>query len=83
MNLESMKNKLLNKLVIHPEQKYVFYFKYQNYIIEEYHGNSIHEYSNFHIASITKQFTAYSIFILIEKKLLTLSTTLKEIYSNM
>lgn len=82
MNLESMKNKLLNKLVIHPEQKYVFYFKYQNYIIEEYHGNSIHEYSNFHIASITKQFTAYSIFILIEKKLLTLSTTLKEIYSN-
>ena len=72
------------------EQGYALYFKYNDILIEKTNGLE-REDDRFHItfntcfrlASVSKQFIAYAILLLIEKQLLSFSTPITEIFDDL
>ena len=78
---------LLKDLVIDKNQGYALYFKAGNSVIEKYNGKKIvstndyiNRYTNFRLASVTKQFIARAIVQLVNDGLLSYDTLLIEIY---
>lgn len=81
---------LLKDLVSDAYQGYGLYLKHNNEIIEEYSGfadietfEPVRQNTAFRLASVSKQFIAYSIMTLIDKKMLSLDNTLYELFDNM
>lgn len=86
----SNRPELLKNMVVDGYQGYGLYYKDSNQYVEEYSGfgdievfKPVRDNSNFRLASVSKQFIAYGIMTLIEKKLLTLETVLFDIFDNM
>lgn len=78
---------LLKNLIVDVNQGFAFYFKIGNSIIERYQGKKlvtnsdyIDKYTNFRLASVTKQFIARAIVQLVADGLLQYDTTLKSLY---
>lgn len=80
-------SKLIKDVVINVNQGYSFYFYSKNNIIERNNGvvkeensNKISFNTNFRLASVSKQFIAFSIIDLILKGKLSFDTVVKDIY---
>lgn len=88
--LVSNKPQLLKNVVLDGYQGYGFYFNDGVEYVEEYGGfrdidtfEPVRDSSNFRLASVSKQFIAYGILTLVEKKLLTLETKLFDLFDDM
>ena len=87
---EEVYKKIMNQVIINKEQGYALYFKYNDILIEKTNGLE-REDDRFHItfntcfrlASVSKQFIAYAILLLIEKQLLSFSTPITEIFDDL
>ena len=73
---------LLEGVLIHERQPFVIYFRYQNHIYEYSYGLDYPEPKsvNFRLASVTKQFIAYTIIDLVNKEKLSFDTKISSIY---
>lgn len=79
---------LLKNLLIHQKQGYAFYFKHQKQLIQQVNGfNNINNQdvkinfdTNFRLASVSKQFIAYGIILLVEEQKLSFDTKIIDIY---
>ena len=81
---------LKEKNIIHKDQGYALYFYYNGKEYKEVNGKLADENSelitfdsNFRLASVSKQFIAYSIVDVIKKGLLKYDTTILELYPNL
>ncbi|MDD2492978.1 MAG: serine hydrolase [Bacilli bacterium] len=88
--IDQIEDVLLNDLVINQNQGYAFYFKIGNSIIERYQGRKItthtdyiDKYTNFRLASVSKQFIARAVVQLVADGLLQYETTLKTLYPDL
>ena len=87
---EEVYKKIMNQVIINKEQGYALYFKYNDILIEKTNGLE-REDDRFHItfntcfrlASVSKQFIAYAILLLIEEQLLSFSTPITEIFDDL
>ncbi|HKM30014.1 MAG TPA: serine hydrolase [Bacilli bacterium] len=89
-NIDQIDDILLKNLIVTNDQGYAFYFKIGNSIIERYKGKKIvtnvehvGKYTNFRLASVSKQFIARGILQLIADGLLSYETSLKSIYPDL
>ena len=87
---EQVYKKIMNKVIMNKEQGYALYFKYKDLLIEKTNGLESDKYSFpitfntcFRLASVSKQFIAYAIIILVEEKFLSFSTPIIEIFSDL
>ena len=78
---------LTKNIIVHNEQGYALYYYENGEVIEKVYGKldinkdeKIGFDSNFRLASVSKQFVAYSIIDLINKNKLTLDTVIKTLY---
>lgn len=85
-DIKDIPQKLLKGLIVNDRQGYAFYFQDNEDIIEKYQGfenlltNSlVNKFTNFRLASCSKQFIAYAIYQLIKQNLLTFDTKLNSI----
>lgn len=90
MQSKEMIDKILKDQILFPGQGYAFYVKNKDHVYEDYkglrnanEGELIDENTNFRMASITKQFTAFTVMTLIDRGLLNLDTTLDLIMSGL
>ena len=79
--------KLLNKIIIHPDQGYALYYYENGEVYEKCNGklknndsDNITFNTNFRLASVSKQFIAYAIVDLIHKNKLSYETNILSIY---
>lgn len=87
MNLEEIKNELLKGVIDRCDQGYAFYYSDKLGEISEAKGekligtgDKIDLDTNFRLASVSKQFIAYSIYLLIKNKKLDFDTKLNDIF---
>ena len=80
--MDTILQNLLNGVLIHPEQPYVIYFRYNNHIYDSSNGlgETDPKCVNFRLASVTKQFIAYAIIDLVNKGKLSFDTKISSIY---
>ena len=85
--IDQVDDVLLKDLIVDEKQGYAFYFKIGNSIIERYQGRKIatkseyiDKYTNFRLASVSKQFIARAIVQLVAEGLLQYDTSLRSIY---
>lgn len=80
--MDSILQNLLDGVLIHKEQPYVIYFRYQKHIYESSNGLGKVDPKevNFRLASVTKQFIAYTIIDLVNKGKLSFDTKISAIY---
>lgn len=72
---------LLRNLVVDSRQQYALYFRSKNEIIEKY--NDCGSNTNFRMASVTKQFVAFSVLRLIESGAVSVNTKLSQIFNDL
>lgn len=72
---------LLRNLVIDSRQQYALCFRSKNEIIEKY--NDCGSNTNFRMASVTKQFVAFSVLRLIESGAVNINTKLSQIFNDL
>ena len=83
-------DKITENAVVHENQGYAFYFKYNDIIIEKVNGkvstldsDDISFNSCFRLASVSKQFIGCGIISLVEKGLLSFDTCILNIYEDL
>lgn len=83
-------DKITENVVVHENQGYAFYFKYNDIIIEKVNGkvstidsDDISFNSCFRLASVSKQFIGCGIISLVEKGLLSFDTCILDIYEDL
>ena len=54
-------DKLLHNVVIDSRQQYALYLKTNQGVIEQYGGKDTNTYTNFRMASVTKQFISFCV----------------------
>ena len=72
---------LLHNLIVDSRQQYALYFKNRNEIIEQYCNCDPN--TNFRMASVTKQFVAFSVLRLIESGAVSVNTKLSQIFGGL
>ena len=77
-DINELKDIILDNVLIHKDQTYALYFKYHDVTFTDFVGTN--EFTNFRLASVTKQFIAYGIINLVNDNLLSFDTTIKSIY---
>ena len=75
-------NCLLRNLVVDSRQQYALYLKTTQGTIEQYDGKNTDAYTNFRMASVTKQFVAFSVLSLIDAKHMGIHTKLSQIFDD-
>ncbi len=76
-------HRLLHNTVIDSRQQYALYLKTKQVCIEKYGGKDTNSYTNFRMASVTKQFVAFSVLTLIESGAVNINTTLSQIFDDL
>lgn len=86
MNLEEIKNNLIDKVVDNKDQGYAFYYSNGEGEITSCNGEKVINSgdlidldTSFRLASVTKQFIAYSIYLLIKDNKLSFDTKLNDV----
>jgi len=75
------KDKLLHNLIVDSRQQYALYFKNRNEIIEQYCNCDPN--TNFRMASVAKQFIAFSVLCLAESGAVNINTKLSQIFNDL
>lgn len=75
-------DKLLQNLIVDSRQQYALYLKTKQGIIEQYGGKDTNSYTNFRMASVTKQFISFCILYLIKSKHISINTRLSKIFDD-
>ncbi|MEG0873589.1 MAG: serine hydrolase domain-containing protein [Clostridia bacterium] len=90
VDVEKVKDILLKNLIKNKKQGYALYFKTPYFKIEEYNGEElanagfkIDGNTNFRLASVSKQFIAYAVLLLIDKGKIKLETKLTDIFAEL
>ena len=83
LNMKISADKLLQNIVIDSRQQYALYLKTKQGIIEQYGGKGTNSYTNFRMASVTKQFVAFSVLTLIESGAVNINTNLSQIFDDL
>lgn len=83
LNMKISADKLLQHIVIDSRQQYALYLKTKQGIIEQYGGKGTNSYTNFRMASVTKQFVAFSVLTLIESGAVNINTKLSQIFDDL
>ena len=74
--------KLLHNIVINSQQQYALYLKTRQGAIEQYNGKNINAYTNFRMASVTKQFISFCVLSLIKSRHISINTKLSQIFDD-
>ena len=75
-------DKLLQNVVTDSRQQYALYFKTGQGIIEQYGGKDTGAYTNFRMASVTKQFISFCVLSLIQSGYIGINTRLSKIFDD-
>ena len=75
-------DKLLQNVVTDSRQQYALYLKTRQSVIEQYGGKRTSDYTNFRMASVTKQFISFCILFLIQSRHIGINTRLSQIFDD-
>lgn len=75
-------DKLLHNVVIDSRQQYALYLKTNQGVIEQYGGKDTNTYTNFRMASVTKQFISFCVLSLVKSGRIHINTRLSQIFDD-